>query len=255
MSEESSKEENEQEIVQSEEDTETETEVKENYMDKVDSIINEIKITKKNKDRALLIDELSEYKSELKVQDYLANLALDDSYAICRAKAISYLAEVIEEKKVKQIVLESLKDSSPKVRLWAVWALRTVVHEDEILEALLTRLKYQEKSNRVKLWLIRTLSDQIKNEDVIRVFIKKLESKPNLETRKLILYYLLQLLDNQEICFKLANYVMQESNKEIKLEIIKKLITVENEDVSFSLRKLSKLEKDEQILSILKNNL
>ncbi len=253
MSEESNKEENDQELIQPIEEPEIEIIENENTKVRINALIEDVKSTKKNKDRALYIDQLSEFKSELRVQNLLCDLAINDSYAMCRAKAVSYLAEVIDESNVKRVVVESLKDSSPKVRLWAVWALRTIVHEKEILEGLLSRLRYLEKSNRVKLWLIRTLSDQIKNEDVIRVFIKELESKPNLETRKLILYYLLQRLDNQEICYKLANYVMQETNKEIKLEIVKKLIVIENDDIKYSLNKLSKIEKDENILNLLEN--
>ena len=255
MSEESNNEESDPELIKKQEEIEIEKEEEEeeeeDNKEKIDALIKEVKITKKNKDRALLIDQLSEFKSEFRVQKLLSDIALNDSYVICRAKAVSYLAEVIDEDEVKRVIVESLKDSSPKVRLWAVWALRTIVHENEILEELLSRLRYSEKSNRVKLWLIRTLSDQIANEDVVRVFIKELETKPNLETRKLILYYLIQRLDNPEICYKLANYVMQETNKEIKLEIVKKLKTIENEDVKYSLNKLSKLEKDGEILSIL----
>ena len=202
MSEESTNEEEEEpELVQTLEEKQNEEEESEDTKEKINTLLEQVQITKKNKDRALLIDQLSEYKSDSRVQNLLGNLAKYDSYAICRAKAVSYLSEIIHEDSAKRVILESLKDSSPKVRLWAVWALRTIVHNNEVLEQLLSRLRYLERSNRVKLWLIRTLSDQISNEDVIRVFVKELESKPNLETRKLILYYLLQRLDNQEICF------------------------------------------------------
>ena len=239
-------------LIQSSEEIEEE-EKEEVSIEKINVLIENVENTKRNKDRAEYIDQLSEYKTESRVKNLFCVLALNDSYAICRAKAVSYLAEIIYDEDVKKIVLDALKDSSPKVRLWSVWALRTIVDDKEVLEELLSRLRYLEKSNRVKLWLIRTLSDQIINDDVVRVFIKELESKPNIETRKLILYYLLQRLDNQEICYKLSKYVMQETNKEIKLEIVKKLVTIENEDVKFVLSKLSKLEKDEQILAVLNN--
>ncbi|MEE9410330.1 MAG: hypothetical protein V3V41_05320 [Candidatus Heimdallarchaeota archaeon] len=221
---------------------------------RVKELLAKFHLTKRNKERAEIIDQVSEFIQFPEIISLLQEVALNDTYAFCRAKAVSYLAELVEEEEVKRTIIKKLNDSSPKVRLWSVWGLRVVIHEEEVLEILLRRLRYLEKANRVKLWLIRTLSDQISNDDVMTAFFKLLESKPNTETRKLLLYYLLQRLDNPEISYKLANYVLKETNKDIKSEIIKKLLTLDNEDVEYSLNKLSRMEKDENILALLQGN-
>jgi len=221
-------------------------------LEDIEELSSKLQNTSKNKDRAQILDLIGEHPTYGEIADILINVALEDKYQLCRAKAVSLLADLIREEEVKQAILQTLNDSSHLVRLWSVWALRSIISDDNIRDILIRKLKYGEVSNRVKLWIIRALSDRIDDDEVIYAFISLLKSKPNTEMKKLLLYYILQKVENPEISMVLSTHILNETNKEIRREIVKRLLEIENEDVTYSLERLLKQEKDEEIRKLLK---
>ncbi|MHA2357751.1 MAG: HEAT repeat domain-containing protein [Candidatus Heimdallarchaeaceae archaeon] len=220
--------------------------------EEVNDLLFKLHITKKNKGRAEIIDKLSKYSSYAEVKLVLLDSALEDKYQFCRAKAVSILADYLDDKDVRRVVLQKLDDKSVQVRLWAIWALRGIVEEKVITEILIGRLKYKESSNKVKLWIVRALSDQINYQEVQDAFLYILKSKPNKEMKKLILYYLLQKIDNLNIRKYISSYIHNEYNREIRIELVKSLLKFnEDSDVRYNLEKLSKNERDEEIKRLL----
>ncbi len=214
-------------------------------------ILLEIESTTRNKDRTNLIDKIIDYLKYEETISALIDIAINDKYPLCRAKAVSFLSESLMDKKVKELTIRKLRDSSQTVRLWAVWSLRAIVDEEEIQEVLIRRLRHHEKSKKIKLWLVRSLSDKIENPRVIDVFIQSLKGRPDKEMRKLILYYIMQIQGDQDISYFLSTYVHKENDKEIRLEIVKKLLEMDNSDSRYALQKLKRNERNQEIISLL----
>lgn len=219
--------------------------------EKIQEFLNEYEKTRKNKDRVLMIDKIAELLPNSDLEEFLKEIAFKDSYSLCRVKAVSLLADLTDKSEVKRLLIRKLDDSSPKVRLWAVWGLRPIIHDTEIQEVFINKVKYFEKSKRVKLWLIRALSDRINDKKMQDTFLYLLKSKPDNETRKLLLFYLLQKANEENTAYELSRYVLKEANRDIRKEIVKKLVMLENEDVKYSLEKLFKTERDEEIREII----
>lgn len=219
--------------------------------EEIQEILNEYEKTRKNKDRVLIIDKIAELLPNSDLEELLKEIAFKDSYSLCRVKAVSLLADLNDKSEVKRLLIRKLDDSSPKVRLWSVWGLRPIIHDTEIQEVFINKAKYFEKSKRVKLWLIRALSDRINDKKMQDTFLYLLKSKPDNETRKLLLFYLLQKANEENIAYELSRYVLKEANRDIRKEIVKKLVMLENEDVKYSLEKLFKTERDEEIREII----
>ena len=214
-------------------------------------ILMEIETTTRNKDRADLIDKLNDFLTFEETVSALKDIAINDKYPLCRAKAVSLLSEFMSNKEVKNLIIRKLRDSSQTVRLWAVWSLRALNEDEDIQEVLIRQLRHYEKSKRIKLWLIRTLSDKIENTRVIEVFLQSLKGRPDKEMRKLILYYIMQIQDNTDISYFLSTYVHKENDKEIRLEIVKKLLEMDNSDSRYALQKLKRNERNQKIVSLL----
>lgn len=221
----------------------------------IEDLIRDYSFSKKNKEKTKIIDQLGEFSDYPEVMDFLKETAIEDSYDLCRAKAVSYFSESVENEEIKNLLIQKLNDSSPKVRLWAVWSLRGAIHDQRIQSEFIRRLKFIEKAKTVRLWMIRSLSDVIENENVQYVFLQLLKEKPDNETRKLLLYYLLQKLENPDICYYISSYVTSELNKDIRKEIVKKIIEVDNEEIKYALNKLVKTEKDKEIIDIISSKL
>ena len=164
---------------------------------------------------------------------------------------VSLLGDKADTPEIKRLLIQKLDDSSPKVRLWTVWSLRTIVYDPEVYEALIKKIKYFEKSKRVNLWIIRSLSDQIDDKTIQDTFIHLLKQKPDNETRKLLLFYLLQKSNDEDMATELSFYMLKEVNREIRKEIVKKLVLLDFEDVRYSLEKLYKKERDEEIKDLI----
>ena len=214
-------------------------------------ILLEFESTTRNKDRANLIDKLTDYLRYEETVSALKDIAINDKYPLCRAKAVSFLSEFMRDKKVKDLVIRKLRDSSQTVRLWAVWSLRGIIEEEDVQEVLIRQLRHYEKSKRIKLWLVRSLSDKIENPSVIDIFLQSLKKRPGKEMRKLILYYILQIQGNQDISYFLSTYVHEENDKEIRLEIVKKLLEMDNSDSRYALQKLKRNERNQEIITLL----
>ncbi len=214
-------------------------------------ILHEFESTTRNKDRASLIDKLTDYLTYEETVSALKDIAINDKYPLCRAKAVSFLSEFMMEREVKDLVIRKLRDSSQTVRLWAVWSLRALIEEEEVQEVLIRQLRHYEKSKRIKLWLVRSLSDKIENPSVIDVFLQSLKRRPDKEMRKLILYYIMQIQGNQDISYFLSTYVHKENDKEIRLEIVKKLLEMNNSDSRYALQKLKRNERNQEIITLL----
>ncbi len=223
--------------------------------EEIQEILNEYEKTRKNKDRVLIIDKIAELLPNSDLEELLKEIAFKDSYSLCRVKAVSLLADLNDKSEVKRLLIRKLDDSSPKVRLWSVWGLRPIIYDTEIQEVFINKAKYFEKSKRVKLWLIRALSDRINDNKIQDTFLLLLKSKPDNETRKLLLFYLLQKANEENIAYELSRYVLKEANRDIRKEIVKKLVMLDNEDVKYSLEKLFKTERDEEIREILQTTL
>ncbi len=219
--------------------------------EEIQEILNEYDKTRKNKDRVLIFDKITELLPNSDLEELLKEIAFKDSYSLCRVKAVSMLADLNDKSEVKRLLIRKLDDSSPKVRIWAVWGLRPIIDDTEIQEVFINKIKYFEKSKRVKLWLIRVLSDRINDNKIQDTFLLLFKSKPDNETRKLLLFYLLQKANEENIAYELSRYVLKEANRDIRKEIVKKLVMLENEDVKYSLEKLFKTERDEEIREIL----
>lgn len=215
------------------------------------NLIERFKETKKNKERAKLIDQFSENLDNLNVQELLIEVAEEDNYPLCRAKAVSRLGYWIENTEIQNIVLKKLTDISPKVRLWAVWTLRPIIHLREVQDKIINRVKFFEKSRQIKLWMIRILSDQIDDLFIQETFLYFFKINPDTETRKLLLYYLLPKIENEDILFTISRHMQYENNNEIRIEIVKRLVLVDEPDVKYLLEKLSKTERNKEILEII----
>ncbi|MFW9852782.1 MAG: HEAT repeat domain-containing protein [Candidatus Thorarchaeota archaeon] len=221
----------------------------------IEELIKNYSLSKKNKEKTKIMDQLGEFISYPEVKDFLKDTAREDSYDLCRAKAVSYFSELTSDEEIKGLLIQKLDDSSPKVRLWAVWSLRGEIHDEIVQSEFIRRLKYIEKAKTVRLWIIRSLGDVIENENIQYVFLHLLKQKPDTETRKLLLYYLLQKLNNRDICYYISSYVTLEVNKNIRKEIVKKMIEVDNEDIKYALNKLAKIEKDKEIIDLISSKL
>jgi hypothetical protein len=217
----------------------------------IEQIIFEYNNTSKNRDRTAIIDKIASLLPNIALEELLKEIAFEDSYTLCRAKAVSLLSDKAESPEIKQLLIRKLEDSSPKVRLWTVWGLRTIVFDTEVQDILIKKLKFFEKSKRVKLWMIRSLSDQIDDGKIQDTFFHLLKLKPDNETRKLLLFYLLQKVNDEHIATELSLYMLNEVNREIRKEIVKKLVLVDFEDVRYSLEKLYKKERDEEIKDLI----
>ena len=99
--------------------------------------------------------------------------------------------------------------------------------------------------------MIRALSDRINDNKIQEAFLFLLKSKPDNETRRLLLFYLLQKTNEENTVYELSRYVLKEANRDIRKEIVKKPATLDNKDVKYSLEKLFKTEKDEEIREII----
>jgi hypothetical protein len=260
MSEEDSSEISQEEdlVIEQTEDTEEQEEIEEIVIEdrnRLNELVTKFKTTKRNKERASILDQIGKFSTYSEITEFLSDIATEDKYQLCRAKAVSLLADLIQEDGVKRVILQTLNDSSQQVRLWSVWALRGIIHDLDVRDILIRKLKFREVSNRVKLWIIRALSDLIDDQEVIYSFLSILKTKPNTEMRKLLLYYILQKAEDPEVSIVLAEHIRNETNIEIRREIVKKLLQLDDEDVIYSLKRLMKTEKDEQILDLLKTKL
>ena len=217
----------------------------------IEEIIFDYNTTSKNKDRTKIIDKIATFLPNNVLEELLKEIAFQDSYTLCRAKAVSLLGDKADTPEIKRLLIQKLDDSSPKVRLWTVWSLRTIVYDPEVYEALIKKIKYFEKSKRVNLWIIRSLSDQIDDKTIQDTFIHLLKQKPDNETRKLLLFYLLQKSNDEDMATELSFYMLKEVNREIRKEIVKKLVLLDFEDVKYSLEKLYKKERDEEIKDLI----
>ncbi len=217
----------------------------------VSDLIDNYNLSKKNKEKTQILDQLGDYVNYPEVTEFLKETAKEDGYDLCRAKAVSYISDFTDNEDIKNLLLQKLDDSSPKVRLWVVWSLRGEIHEQRIQSEFIRRIKYVEKAKIVRLWIIRSLSDVIDNENIQYVFLQLLKEKPDTETRKLLLYYLLQKLENPDVSYFISSYVLSELNKEIRKEIVKKMIEVNNDDIRYALNKLTKVEKNKEILDLI----
>ena len=217
----------------------------------IEDIIFDYNTTSKNKDRTKIIDKIATFLPNNVLEELLKEIAFQDSYALCRAKAVSLLGDKTDAPEIKRLLIQKLGDSSPKVRLWTVWSLRSIVYDPEVYEVLIKKVKYFEKSKRVNLWIIRSLSDQIDNKTIQDTFINLLKQKPDNETRKLLLFYLLQKSNDEDMATELSFYMLKEVNREIRKEIVKKLVLLDFEDVKYSLEKLYKKERDEEIKDLI----
>jgi hypothetical protein len=221
----------------------------------IEDLINNYSFSKKNKEKAQILDQLGDYVNYPIVIDFLKETAKEDGYDLCRAKAVSYISDFTDNEEIRNLLLQKLNDSSPKVRLWAVWSLRGEIHDQTVQSEFVRRIKYIEKAKIVRLWIIRSLSDVIDNENVQYVFMQLMKEKPDKETRKLLLYYLLQKIENPDISYFISSYVLTEINKEIRKEIVKKMIEINNDDVKYALDKLIKIEKDKEIINLISSKL
>ena len=215
------------------------------------NILSKIESTTRNKDRAGMIDRLNNFLMYPETIQALKDIAINDKYPLCRAKAVSFLSEFIRDDEVKDLVIRSLKDSSQKVRQWSVWTLRELIDEEEIQDVLIRHLRHYERSKSIKLWIVRTLSDRIENTNVIDVYLQTLKKRPNKEMRKLILYYIIQIRNNSDIIYFLSTYVHEETDEEIRLQIVKALLEINNSDTNYALQKLKRNERSQEILSLL----
>ncbi len=229
--------------------------VKEITDSEIDDLIYKYKSTGKNKERAKIVDSLTKQLHHSKIQEILIDIAEDDNYPLCRAKAISNLGDLIENSDIRNLLIKKLDDISPKVRLWTVWTLRPIIHDREIQDIFIKRIKFVEKSRKIRLWMIRVLSDQINNIYIQEVFLYLFKLKPDMETRKLLLYYLLQKTENKDILFTITKQLQVEKNNEIRIEILKKLILLDDQDVQYVLENLLKTEKDSDVLELLATKL
>ncbi len=217
----------------------------------IQEIIYDYNSSSKNKDKIGIIDKVAALLPNGLLEELLKEIATRDSYALCRAKAVSLLADRVEVPDIKRLLIQKLDDSSPKVRLWAVWGLRTMVHDSEVQEIFIKKLKYFERFKRVKLWMIRSLSDQIDDKNIQDTFFHLLKLKPDNETRKLLLFYLLQKANDEDVAVELSLYMLKEVNREIRREIVRRLVLLDNDDVRYSLEKLYKKERDDEIKDLI----
>ncbi len=205
------------------------------------------------KERARAIDQLANYLDNEDVTNTLIMIAKKDTYYNNRAKAVSILADKINDESVKECIISKLNDSSKEVRKWAVWGLKTVVDDPNVLEALIRRLRYEESTKLVKSWIINALSAAIDNIDVIETFLLLLKRSLTRDNKELIIESLLNKLDNKDVLITISNLVLKEKNTSIKKKIIKKLKTVDDLDASFTLERLARNTKDPEIIELLKS--
>ena len=247
------KKEEEQQIEDGKEVIEDQTVITKIVKEDLDFLISTLINSNRNKVRLDIIEKIGDFIKEEKVKKTLSDISKNDKYPLCRAKAVSYLSDIIEDKQVKETILSKLDDSAKVVRHWAVWGLKGVVSESDVQKALIRRLLREEKSRKIKLWIIKILSSQIKTNRVEEAFLGLLKQNLNIETKNLVVDYLLNNLSDRDICYQLSLFVIKERNKELKLKIIQKFLTIDNLDVKYSLERLEREENDEDILTLLKN--
>jgi hypothetical protein len=235
-------------IEEEKEEKEEQKELKKHILE----LASQLQRLKKNKERIKILDIIGEYSTHREITDILIDIAIEDKYQLCRAKAVSILADLIQEDEVKRTILQTLNDSSQQVRLWSVWALRGIIFDVDVRDVLIRKLKFEEVSNRIKLWIIRSLGDIIDDEEVMYTFTSLLRSKPNTEMKKLLLYYILQKVKNPVISSILSTHIQIETNKEIRREIVKKLLEIDDDDVNYALERLLRREKDTEIVDLIK---
>ena len=217
-------------------------------------LINQLRFPMNKKKRLKIIEQLSGYVSHPLVKSLFLELVDTETITLARAKVVSALADIVHDVDVKNALLDALRDSSPVVRQWAVWGLMQLVEEDsDIVEKLIYHLLYREGSKRVKLWILRALRRTINQSAVEDTFLRLLSPSAPYEIRSLIVDYLLQRLDDNEICYAISRYVQREPNKGLKKRIIKKILDSDNTDLQFALERLRFEERDKEILELLKN--
>ena len=205
----------------------------------------------KKSDRLSSIDKLSEYIDQDEVIQTLVEIARKDPYHICRAKAVSILADKIQSRYVKELILEKLTDCSKEVRKWVIWALKGDIQDKTIQAALIRHLIYAENSKQIKLWIINALSSCIENEDVEYAFLRLLKSNLSNEMRSLVIDALLTKVYDSEVLYGLSKHLFKEHNKTLRKKIILALKKVDNMDAKFTLERLSKVEKDKELKSLI----
>ncbi|MHA1687305.1 MAG: HEAT repeat domain-containing protein [Candidatus Heimdallarchaeaceae archaeon] len=217
-------------------------------------LINQLRFPMNKKRRLNIIEKLSKYVVHPLVKSLFLELAYTETITLARAKVISALSDIVHDEDAKNVLINALRDSSPVVRQWAVWGLMQLVEKDsDIVERLIYHLLYREGSKRVKLWILRSLSRTINQSAVEDTFLRLLSPSAPYEIRSLIVDYLLQRLDDNEICYAISRYVQKEPNKELKKRIIKKIVDAENTDLKFALERLKFEERNKEILNLLKN--
>ncbi|MHA1115969.1 MAG: HEAT repeat domain-containing protein [Candidatus Heimdallarchaeaceae archaeon] len=205
----------------------------------------------KKKERLSSIDALSQYLDKDEVIQSLVEIARKDPYHICRAKAVSILADKIKNRYVKDLILEKLKDSSKEVRKWVIWALKSEIQDKAIQDALIRHLMYTESSKEIKMWIINALSSCIDNEDVEYTFLRLIKSSLSFEIRSLIIDALLPKIYDSEVLYGLSNHLFKEPDKTIRKKIILALKKINNMDAKFTLERFLKIEKDKELKAIL----
>ena len=205
----------------------------------------------KKKERLSSIDSLSLHLDEDEVIQSLVEIARKDPYHICRAKAVSILADKIKNRYVKDLLLEKLKDSSKEVRKWVIWALKGEIQDKAIQDALIRHLMYIENSKEIKMWIINALSACIDNEDVEYTFLRLIKSSLPFEIRLLIIDALLPKIYDSEVLYGLSNHLFKEPDKNIKKKIILVLKKINNMDAKFTLERFLKIEKDKELKALL----
>ncbi|UJG41832.1 MAG: HEAT repeat domain-containing protein [Candidatus Heimdallarchaeum aukensis] len=205
----------------------------------------------KKKERLSSIDDLSQYLDKDEVIQSLVEIARKDPYHICRAKAVSILADKIKNRYVKDLILEQLKDSSKEVRKWVIWALKSEIQDKAIQDALIRHLMYTESSKEIKMWIINALSSCIDNEDVEYTFLRLIKSSLSFEIRSLIIDALLPKIYDSEVLYGLSNHLFKEPDKTIRKKIILALKKINNMDAKFTLERFLKIEKDKELKALL----
>lgn len=220
--------------------------------EKLLAIIEQMRYPMSKKKKLQLIDSLSKFVKHPTVKDFFIQQAEQETITAVRVKIVAALADVVEDSDVQKVLLEKLQDPSPYVRQWAVWGLTQLIEQDrDILDRLIYHMLYRESSERVKLWILRALSRIIDNPNVEDVFLRMLKASTSKDIRSLIVQYLLNKLDDREICYALSRYILEEKDKEIKKAIIEKIRYSDNPDLQFALERLKRIEQNKEIVQLL----
>ncbi|MHA1304323.1 MAG: HEAT repeat domain-containing protein, partial [Candidatus Heimdallarchaeaceae archaeon] len=194
---------------------------------------------------------LADFVDNPAVVRQLMDVAKRDSYKINRAKAVSILADRIDDRIVKESLIERLDDSSIEVRRWAVWALKGSIEDEAVQEALIRHLLYKEQSKIIKSWIINALSSQIHKENVEITFLRLLKTPLSNQTRALVVSSLLTNLEDSDVLYALSRHVSKEPNKEIRKAIIERLKEIDDMEATFALERLAKTEKNAELRKII----